>query len=203
MYGLPQSGKLANNLLQQRLKPHGFTPCTHTAGLWTHPTKPISFVLVVNDFAIKYTNKQDAMDLLDILHTHYTVKTDWAASTFCGIHLHWDYPNHQVHLSSLSMPGYIASFLDALRPIRPTCAQNSPYPALPLAPPEIDSPTLPANDKLWILKKLLYYARAIDSTLNVAISALVTEQATPTDATRKRIHQLLEYCATHPDAHLT
>jgi hypothetical protein len=49
----------------------------------------------------------------------------------------------------------------------------------------------------------LYYARAVDCTLNVALSALATEQASPTQATLSRIRHLLDYCATHPAARLT
>jgi hypothetical protein len=42
MYGLPQAGRLANNLLVTRLAPHGYRPCTHTHGLWQHDTKPVT-----------------------------------------------------------------------------------------------------------------------------------------------------------------
>ena len=36
MYGLPQAGKLANDLLRSRLAGVGCHPCQYTAGLWTH-----------------------------------------------------------------------------------------------------------------------------------------------------------------------
>ena len=54
MYGLPQAGILANKLLQQNLKTHGYKPCQHTMGLWKHKWRPISFMLVVDDFGVKY-----------------------------------------------------------------------------------------------------------------------------------------------------
>jgi hypothetical protein len=57
MYGLPQAGRLANNLLFTRLVPHGYRPCTHTHGLWRHDTKPVTFTLVADDFGIKYLGK--------------------------------------------------------------------------------------------------------------------------------------------------
>jgi hypothetical protein len=53
MYGLPQAGRLANNLLVTRLAPHGYRPCKHTHGLWWHDTKPVTFTLVVDDLGIK------------------------------------------------------------------------------------------------------------------------------------------------------
>jgi hypothetical protein len=58
MYGLKQAGLLANQLLQTRLAPFGYYPAQHTPGLWLHKTRPISFTLVVDDFAVKYVGKQ-------------------------------------------------------------------------------------------------------------------------------------------------
>jgi hypothetical protein len=51
MYGLKQAGLFANQLLQTRLAPFGYYPARHTPGLWLHKTRPISFTLVVDDFA--------------------------------------------------------------------------------------------------------------------------------------------------------
>ena len=36
MYGLPQSGKLANDLLTSRLDKFGYYQCQYTPGLWIH-----------------------------------------------------------------------------------------------------------------------------------------------------------------------
>jgi hypothetical protein len=60
MYGLKQAGLLANQLLQKRLAPFGYYPARHTPGLWLHKTRPISFTLIVDDFAVKYVGKQHA-----------------------------------------------------------------------------------------------------------------------------------------------
>jgi hypothetical protein len=67
MYGLPQSGLLSNQLLRKRLAPHGYYECTHTPGLWKHESRPISFTLVVDDFGVKYINKEDAQHLNAVL----------------------------------------------------------------------------------------------------------------------------------------
>jgi hypothetical protein len=129
MYGLPQSGLLANDLLRERLAPHGYIPCRPTPGYWRHITKPISFVLVVDDFAVHYTSKLDALDLQAVLQQHYNVKTDWNAATLCGIHVDWDYINRT---ATLSMPGYVQSFLDELQHPPPHRAQHSPHSAIPI-----------------------------------------------------------------------
>jgi hypothetical protein len=47
---------------------------------------------------------------------------------------------------------------------------------------------------------LLYCARAVDPTMLVDLSTLVSTQAQGTAATADAMHQLLDYCATHPDA---
>jgi hypothetical protein len=54
MYGLKQSGLLAKQLLQTRLAPFGYYQARHTPGIWLHKTPPISFSVVVDDFAVKY-----------------------------------------------------------------------------------------------------------------------------------------------------
>jgi hypothetical protein len=43
MYGLPEAGILANELLQHNLAKDGYRPTQHTHGLWTHDTRLISF----------------------------------------------------------------------------------------------------------------------------------------------------------------
>jgi hypothetical protein len=53
MYVLPQAGILANELLQRNIAKDGYRPTTHTHGLWTLDTRPISFSLVVDDFGVK------------------------------------------------------------------------------------------------------------------------------------------------------
>ena len=53
MYGLPQAGIIAQELLQERLAKVGYHQSQIIPGLWTHKTRNIWFTLVVNDFAIK------------------------------------------------------------------------------------------------------------------------------------------------------
>ncbi len=69
-----------------------------------HDTHPIWFTLVVDDFAIHYTNKADANHLMSVLHQHYQVIKDWDAMQYCGMTLNWDY---QQCTMDLSMPSYI------------------------------------------------------------------------------------------------
>jgi len=56
IYVLPHMGKIANIELETHLRPFGYHPCPRTPGLWRHKSRPISFALVVYDFAIKYVD---------------------------------------------------------------------------------------------------------------------------------------------------
>ena len=67
MYGLPQAGKLANDKLIKELTVNGFEPTKHTPGLWKHITRPATFALVVDNFGIMYTHKEDLETLLNTL----------------------------------------------------------------------------------------------------------------------------------------
>ena len=51
-----------------------------------------------------------------------------------------------------------------------------------------------------VLGSFLYYARAIDITILQALSAIATDQAMPTERTLQRVHQLLDYMYTNPNA---
>jgi hypothetical protein len=50
---------------------------------------------------------------------------------------------------------------------------------------------------------LLYYGRAVDNTILLALSAIATEQAQPTERTKEILTQLLDYCATQEEAIIT
>ncbi len=57
MYGLPQAGILAQQLLEERLNAHGYSQSKAVPGLWRHKSRPISFTLVIDDFGVKYVGK--------------------------------------------------------------------------------------------------------------------------------------------------
>jgi hypothetical protein len=77
MYGLPQAGILANELLQRNLAKDGYRPTTHTYGLWTHDTRPISFPLLVDDFGVRYVGREHAEHLMTCIKKNYNISSDW------------------------------------------------------------------------------------------------------------------------------
>ncbi len=56
MYGLPQAGLLAQKRLIKHLSAAGHAQSTSIPCLFQHPSNGVSFVLVVDDFGVKYTN---------------------------------------------------------------------------------------------------------------------------------------------------
>jgi hypothetical protein len=89
MYGLPQAGILANELLQRNLAKDGYRPTQHTHGLWTHDTRPISFLLVVDDFGVKYVGREHAEHLMACIKKNYNISSDWNGRAYCGLTLDW------------------------------------------------------------------------------------------------------------------
>ena len=82
MYGLPQAGLIAQQLLEERLAKQGYHQSKIVPGLWTHETRDIFFTLVVDDFAVKYTKKEDAQHLIDAIQKDYTMTVDWDATKY-------------------------------------------------------------------------------------------------------------------------
>jgi hypothetical protein len=77
MYGLPQVGLLANELLEKCLNKHGYQQSKLVPGLWKHDTRRIQFTLVVDDFGVKYIDKERAQHLKNALKEHYKLTCDW------------------------------------------------------------------------------------------------------------------------------
>jgi hypothetical protein len=123
VYGLKQSGLLANQLQRTRLAPFGYYPARHTPGLWLYHTRPIAFTLVVDDFSVKYVGKQHADHLQNALLKTYELTTDWAGTVYSGITLKWDY-NYRT--CDISMPGYVSNVLSQLQHDAPKHPQHTP-----------------------------------------------------------------------------
>jgi hypothetical protein len=210
MYGLPQAGIIANNKLRKHLSEFGYIPTKHTPGLWKHKTRPVQFSLVVDDFRVKYVGKDNALHLIDAIKALYECTTDWDGTLYCGITLKRDYLARTV---DLSIPGYINSALDKFQHPLPSRPEHSPHAwnktvfgqTTQQPFPEDSSNHLASTNILRIQQiggTLLYYARAVDVTLLVALNSLAAEQSKGAENTAQAIIQVLNYCATHPDAML-
>ena len=108
VYGLPQSGLLANKLLEKCLNKRGYYQSKLVPGLWKHEWLPVQFTLVVDDFGVKYVGEEHVLHLKQTLEEDYTVTTEWEGKRYIEITLDWDYKRRQVHLS---MQNYVAKAL--------------------------------------------------------------------------------------------
>jgi hypothetical protein len=212
MYG-KQSGILSRQALVACLAGGGFHADPLTPTIFTHETRPISFLLIVDDFPIKCIHKEDADYLLDTLRQGgYKFKTDWDAKKALGLALTWDYTNRSVQIS---MPGYCEKALKRFDVVRSQRPVRSPTPyqapiygrsgAQPAADPDT-SPPATAADTLRLQEVcgvFLYWARALDTISHFALSRLASQQGNPTEKTMAHVEIFLQYVAWDPHKSVT
>jgi Reverse transcriptase (RNA-dependent DNA polymerase) len=161
-------------------------------------------------FVVKYTKKQDAEHLRDLLKANYTITEDWKGEIFIGLNLKWDYDNRTI---DLSIKGYVQKALQQFKHEKPKRPQHAPSKwtapqygaAIQMVKPEDQSPPLDAPGIKFLMKVVgtfLYYARAVDMTIQVALGSTAAAQSKGTEATMDAAIHLLNYAATHPDATL-
>ncbi len=136
---------------------------------------------------------------------------DWEGTQYLGLTLDWDYTKREVHLS---MPGYIENALVRFGHKPPDKPQMQPYPhTLPTYGAKIQYATVADTSPLitkaeekfirQVIGVLLYYGRAVDSTIITGLGSLAAAQATPTTHTLYLVKWLLDYAATNLNAILT
>ena len=124
MYGLPQSGLLANELLEKRLNKQGYYQSKLVPGLWKHTWRPVQFTLVVDDFGVKYVGEEHALHLKKTLEEDYTITLEWKGTTYADINIAWEYNNRNFRLSMECHIKNIPSKDDHCTPFEP---QVSPH----------------------------------------------------------------------------
>jgi hypothetical protein len=125
MYGLPQAGILAQELLEKCLNKHGYCQSPLTPGPWRHDFRPISFTLCVDNFGIKYIGREHPEHLASILSEHYRCLHDWDGQQYLGVNLDWDYTGQAVHVS---MHDYVPEPLARFQHKPPRTPQHQQYP---------------------------------------------------------------------------
>ena len=129
VYGLPQSGILANKLLKERLSKHGYYQCTTTPGLWRHKWRPILFSLIVDEFGVEYVGDRHAHHLRDALKEHYDITEKWEGDLYAGINIKWDYTHCTCYIT---MYKYIADLRLKWNHPNPKKRQIPPYKHTPI-----------------------------------------------------------------------
>jgi hypothetical protein len=134
----------------------------------------------VDDFGVEYVGIEHFNFLLNLLKKFHGIQFNMAGNKFAGISIQWDYPGR---CCRLSMPRYIDNLLIKFKHPCPHKPRLSPYTCLPISygaktqlTPESDTSAI-LDDKRKhriqeIVGSLLYYARAVDNKLLVALSAI-------------------------------
>jgi hypothetical protein len=108
------------------------------------------------------------------------------------------------------MPGYVSNILSKFQHDAPKHPQHTPsryvtpvYGTKTQYATRDETPPLTAERCITIQKvtgSVLYYARAVDSTVLMPFNDIATEQTKATEKTQAATNQTLYYLATHPDA---
>jgi hypothetical protein len=141
--------------------------------------------LVFDNFGVKYVGKEHVEHLIRCIKEKYEVTEDWTGDLYCGITLKWKYTEQWL---DISMPGYIKKLLLKYKHRMPTKPQHCPYAPAPKqygakaqAPLPVDiSPKLSPEEIKEIQRvigSILYYARAVDITVLMALSSIAIEQS--------------------------
>ena len=207
MYGLPQAGLLAQRQLEKLLAKHGYRQDKFVPCLYSHETRPINFTLVVDDFGIKYHNRDDVDHLLGALRELFVITVDWNGSKYLGITLRFDATLRTV---SLSMPDYIRK---ALMRFAPHLIHGAASPMIytppvygPTVTPTPSSARALTPQEILLVQQIvgvfLYYARCVDPTFLTAVNAISSEMKNPTTSLLDSCNRLLAYAASYPNNEL-
>ena len=207
IYGLPQAGRLAFEKLSRLLKKHDYAACRNSPCLFKHATNGVVFTLVVDDFAIKYTDKASVDHLFAAIREEYRLEVDWAGSKYIGMSV--DY-NRKARWIDIWMPGYVAAALKRFGVIPSTKPTHSPMLHTPvvygkqqqLAETDDSPPATEAQARFIreVVGVFLYYARAVDITMPCPLSKLSIGQSKPTTRTYDAVLHFLQYAASYPNA---
>jgi hypothetical protein len=151
--------------------------------------------------------KHHADHLRKALLKTYELTTDWASTVYSGMTLKWDYKNRTC---DISMPGYVLNVLSKFQYDSPKHPQHTlssyvtpVYVTKNQYATKDETPPLTAKQCLTIQKvtgSVLYYARAVDTTVLLQLNDIATKQTEATEKTQGATNRLLDFLATHPDA---
>ena len=200
---------LAQELLVKRLAKHKYYQSNITPGLWIHTWRPICLPLVVENFGIKFVGQDHANHLIFALKETCEIEVDMEGEKYIGISLDWDYKKGEVHPL---MPGYVSEALSRFKHIWSAKSKDQPYAyvvpnygaKVQFAPDEDTSQLTTKEEKAFVQQVVgtfLYCGRAFDGTMLTALSAIASEQDSPTDNTLSKTQTNYELCRHSPRCH--
>ena len=80
--------------------------------------------MCVDDFGIKYFNRDVALHLIKTLQQYFDISIDWTGTNYCGLTLDWHYDHGYV---DVSIPGYVVEALQKFQHTKPQRPQHAPH----------------------------------------------------------------------------
>ncbi len=134
---------------------------------------------------MKYTCQEDINYLIMCIKEKYELTKDWDGNLYCTICLKWDYDARTLDISML---GYVIKHLQKYKHASPPKPQHCPYSPQPKQfGSEAQCPLPPNTSPLLsnadikhvqcIIGSILYYARAVNLTMLMALSTIASKQS--------------------------
>jgi hypothetical protein len=127
------AGALSQQRLFQHLETNGYYQLPSTTSVFRNRTGTIRFTLVVDDFAVLWTDRKHMDHFIHTLTALYQVKINWEGSKYLGMDIAINRKERHV---TLSMPQYIDKLL---RKVKPDGIKGSNTPAT-YTPPNYANP---------------------------------------------------------------
>ena len=206
MYGLRNAGRLSKEYLDRLLSARGYYEDTLVPCLYRHISNGVTFVLVVDDFAIKHTGPDSKQHLIDTLtNAGYSLTIDHKGKKFVGLTI--DYNRRERYLE-ISMPEYVPKILARFshRTFYPSASPITYVAPIYGAGAQLivdtDDSTLISDDDYREGQVLvgmgLWYARMISSPTLTAINIISTDLSARRSSIHGKIDRYLGYLLHNP-----
>ena len=209
MYGLAQAGRLAQDRLKNHLQQYGYTEAAHTPCLFVHATLDTKFVLIVDDFGIKFTSESNKQHLLECLRKLYIITIDPLGEEYVGLHIKYDRQEPSIQIS---LPGSVLNYLrrynfttrkkPTLFPMVQVPRTFGQHVIAPIPPDTSPILSVTRIKRLQsIIGSFLHYARAVDCTMLMPVNRLASMPTT--ENTEQCLDQFMHYASCLPNATIT
>ena len=209
LYGLPESGTIAQDSLVELLAQHGYIEEERHEKLMlfrsTDPTNLTCFSLHTDDFLLAWKDRAHAEHLVKILtDAGYIIKVDWEAQKYCN----WTIDYKMNDYLRISQPEYVPTLLAAMGlsevPLQKSAMAEPFYVRgkhTPMTSPDMSASLDPTRVKLLerILGSSLYLAICTRPDIATAVNMFLSELPVATDLTWTKVMHLMGYLRRHPE----
>jgi hypothetical protein len=103
-YGLPQAGALSQQRLFKHLEQNGYLHYPNTPSFFRNHDGSVRFSLIMDDFAILWTNRNSMDHFIATLRQLYSVKINWEGTRYKGMDIDIDRKKRHVTIIHTRKP---------------------------------------------------------------------------------------------------